>query len=95
MLIQCKSSSVDGKELGWEAVKDVVAGSAGYAAKYPGVRFSLAAMTNRRFNGTARNQAKLNHVELLDGDDLAERMREKPVRRGELASFLFSGWGGE
>lgn len=94
VLIQCKSSLVDGKELGWEAVKDVVAGSAGYAAKYPGVRFALAAVSNHRFNGTARNQAKLNHVELLDRDDLAERMREKPVRRGELASFLFSGWGG-
>lgn len=94
VLIQCKSSSVDGRELGWEAVKDVVAGSAGYAAKYPGVSFSLVAATNRKFNGTARSQARINHVELLDGDDLASRLIQNPVRKEELASFLFSGWGG-
>jgi hypothetical protein len=92
MLIQCKSSSIDGRELGWEAVKDVVAGSAAYAARHPGVRFSLVAVTNQRFNGTAREQARHNHVDLLDVDDLAERLNEQPVRRGELASFLFSGW---
>jgi superfamily II DNA or RNA helicase/Holliday junction resolvase len=91
VLIQCKSSSVDARELGWEAVKDVVAGSAAYSAKYPGVRFSLAAVTNRSFNGTARHQARMNHVELLDGTDLTERMTEQPVRRGELAAYLFSG----
>lgn len=91
VLIQCKSSSLDGRELGWEAVKDVVAGAAGYAARFPGVRFSLAAVTNRRFNGTARAQAAVNHVELIDFDGLAERLREKPVKRGELASHLFEG----
>lgn len=92
ILIQCKSSSVDGKELGWEAVKDVVAGSAAYAAKYPGVKFSLAAVTNKRFNGNARAQAHVNHVELLDGQDLAKRLDERPVTKGELAAFLMSGW---
>lgn len=90
VLIQCKSSTVDGRELGWEAVKDVVAGSAAYAEKYPGVRFSLAAVTNRRFNGTARYQAKVNHVELHDLDDLEKWLAQNPVRRWELASFLFS-----
>ena len=92
VLIQCKSSSLDGRELGWEAVKDVVAGAAGYAARFPGVRFSLVAVTNRRFNGTAKAQAAVNHVELIDFDGLAERLREKPVKRGELASHLFEGW---
>lgn len=92
VLIQCKSSSVDGRELGWEAVKDVVAGAAGYAARFPGVRFSLAAVTNRRFNGTARAQAAVNHVELIDFDGLTERLREKPVKKGELASHFFEGW---
>ena len=38
--MQCKSSTVDGRELGWEVVKDVVAGAAGYAATYPEVRFN-------------------------------------------------------
>jgi len=93
-LIQCKSSSVDGRELGWDAIKDVVAGSAAYAARHPSVRFSLVAVTNRRFNGTAREQARINHVELVDAGDLAERLNEQPIRRGELSSFLFSGWDG-
>ena len=93
VLIQCKSSSVDGRELGWEAVKDVVAGAAAYRERYSGVRFALAAVTNRRFNGTARGQAEINGVELIDGDGLAERMREKPVRRSELAALLFAGEG--
>lgn len=92
VLIQCKSSSVEGRELGWEAVKDVVAGAAGYAARFPGVKFSLAAVTNRRFNGTARVQAAVNHVELIDFDGLAERLSETPVKRGELASHFFEGW---
>lgn len=92
VLIQCKSSSVDGRELGWEAVKDVVAGAAGYAARFPGVRFSLAAVTNRRFNGTARAQASVNHVELIDFDGLTEMLREQPVKRRELESHLFEGW---
>ena len=92
VLIQCKSSLVEGKELGWEAVKDVVAGAAGYAARFPGVRFSLVAVTNRRFNGTAKAQAAVNHVELIDFDGLAERLSERPVKRGELTSFLFESW---
>jgi hypothetical protein len=94
VLIQCKSSSVDGSELGWEAVKDVVAGSAAYAARHPGVRFSRVAVTNRRFNGTAREQARINRVELVDSDILAEHLNKQPIRRSELASFLFSGWDG-
>jgi len=91
VVVQCKSSGILGKELGWDAVKDVAAGSAGYAARYPGVSFSMAAATNQRFNGTARNQARLLHVELFDGEDFARMIEERPVRRGELASFLLAG----
>ncbi|MBF0141335.1 MAG: restriction endonuclease [Magnetococcales bacterium] len=94
VLIQCKSSSIDGKELGWDAVKDVVAGRAAYAARDPGVKFSLLAVTNRRFNGTAHAQAKLNQVALIDGEGLAERLRENPIRRGELISYLWQSVGG-
>jgi hypothetical protein len=92
VLIQCKSSTVDGRELGWEAVKDVVAGAAGYAARYPGVRFSLAAVTNRRFNSTAQAQAAINHVKLIDFDGLAEMLRDKPVKQAELTAQLFDGF---
>ncbi|HAT49165.1 MAG TPA: hypothetical protein DCS88_02375 [Alphaproteobacteria bacterium] len=59
-----------------------------------GLIFSLLAVTNRRFNGTAHLQAKLNHVALIDGEGLAERLRENPIRRGELISYLWQSAGG-
>ncbi|MBF0143206.1 MAG: restriction endonuclease [Magnetococcales bacterium] len=88
VLIQCKSSSVEGKDLGWEAVKDVVAGAAGYAAQYPGVKFSRVAVTNRRFNETARAQAVVNDVELVDCSGLIKRLEKCPVKKMELISYL-------
>ena len=92
VVIQCKSSSVEGRELGWEGVKDVAAGSAAYAARYPGVRLSMVAVTNQRFNGTARQQAQLLNVELVEANDLAKLLEEYPMRRGELERFLLAGW---
>ena len=90
VLIQCKSSTIDKQECGWEAVKEVVAGSAAYANRHTGVRFSLVAVTNRRFNGTARRQAQLNHVTLLDENDISQYLEIHPVTRAELTDFLFS-----
>lgn len=95
VLIQCKSSSREGQELGWEAVKDVVGGAAGYVAHHPGVKFSLVAATNQRFNGIARHQANLNHVELVDGESLAAMLVAHPMTRGELESLLFATWEAE
>lgn len=92
VVIQCKSSSVEGRELGWEAVKDVAAGVVAYAQRHPGVVFSMVAATNQRFNGTARQQAKTLHVELVDGDDLAVLLAKHPVKRGELEGFLLASW---
>lgn len=92
VVIQCKSSSRGGQELGWEAVRDVAAGAAAYALRYPGVGFSLVAATNQRFNGTARQQAKALHVELVEGADLAKLLEQYPMRQGELVSFLLAGW---
>jgi restriction endonuclease Mrr len=84
VLIQCKSSTVDGIELGWEAVKDVVAGAAAYSAKHPNVSFSLIAATNKRFNGTARAQASANGVTLYEGAALATMLSDTPIKRSEL-----------
>lgn len=92
VLIQCKSSLVTGREIDWGAVKDVVAGKAGYQARHANVNFSLVAATNKRFNGTAKAQAALNHVELIDFDGLAKKLKENPVKWGELESYLFAGW---
>lgn len=36
VVIQCKSSSIQGREHRWDAVKDVSAGVAAYAAQYSG-----------------------------------------------------------
>lgn len=91
-LIQCKSSGVEGKELGWEAVKDVVAGSAAYSARYPGVEFKLIAATNRRFNHAAKQQAALLNVEVIEADDLAGLLGKHPTKRGELDRFAMAGW---
>ena len=92
VLIQCKSSTVENKELGWEAVKDVAAGSAAYAARYPGVAFSMVAVTNRRFNKSARAQAALLKVELIGDDELACMIARHPMKRGELERFLLASW---
>lgn len=92
VVIQCKSSSVEGRELGWEAVKDVAAGVAAYGQRHPGVAFSMVAATNQRFNGTARQQADILRVELIDGDDLKRLLNEHPIKRGELERFLLANW---
>ncbi len=86
-LIQCKSSSVIGQELGWESVKDVVAGTAAYTIKHPGVVFSKVAVTNQFFNGMAKVQAQLNHVQLVDQKGLVDMVNKKSVMRKELLLF--------
>lgn len=85
VLIQCKSSSIEGQALGWEAVKDVVAGAAAYKTKHAGIDFKRVAVTNQRFNSVAQEQARLNGVDLVDCDSLAEMLTKHPVSR----NFLF------
>jgi len=92
VLIQCKSSSLDGRGLGWEAVKDVAAGSAAYAAQYKGITFRMVAVTNQYFNGAAKTQANNLHVELVDGDDIEKMLLTYPIQRGEIAQFLLGRW---
>ena len=94
-LIQCKSSSTHGHELGWEAVKDVVGGAAAYRTRHPGVIFTLVAATNQAFNGTAGAQANLNHVELLDGARLSAMLSEVVIARSELDQLVFAAWHSE
>ncbi len=90
--IQCKSSGIEGRRHGWDAVKDVSAGVAAYAQRYPGVKFTMVAVTNQRFNNTAKQQARVLNVELVEGDDLALLITQHPMKRGELERFLLSGW---
>ncbi len=85
ILIQCKTSSTLGQHLGWDAVKEVVAGAAAYGVKHAGVDFAKIAVTNQYFNGAAKEQAYLNGVDLIDCTGLAEMLVKYPVSRSFLA----------
>ncbi|WP_010104810.1 SNF2-related protein [Verminephrobacter aporrectodeae] len=91
--IQCKSSGIEGRALGWEAVRDVVAGVHAYAQRHPGVQFTPVAVTNQRFNDTAKHQARVSNVALVEGDELVRLITQYPMKRGELQRFLGSAWG--
>jgi Holliday junction resolvase len=92
VLIQCKSSTVEDRELGWEGVKDVSTGAAIYAARFPGIKFSMVAVTNQRFNGNAKHKAALLHVKLIEREEVEALLAKHPMKRGELERFLLSGW---
>jgi len=85
VLIQCKSSSVEGQSLGWDAVKEVVAGAAAYEMRHADVVFQKVAVTNQFFNGSAKEQAKLNNVQLLDYHALVEILEKYPVSRSLIS----------
>ena len=90
VLIQCKSSSIEGQQLGWDGIKEVVAGAAAYSAKHAGVAFKKVVCTNQGFNETAVHQARLNHVELVDRVALQQMLKNKKIKRKDVHNFLFS-----
>lgn len=90
VLLQAKSSLEQGKQLGWEAVKDVVAGEAAYRAKHGGVSFSKISVTNQLFNNEARRQAELNNVMLVDQRKMSELLQKHRVTILELERYLSS-----
>ena len=90
VLIQCKTSSNERQELGWDAVKDVVAGSAMYESRHRDVAFKRLAVTNQRFNERAHDQARVNQVELVEHDGLVKMLMKKPVKREDLDRILFT-----
>jgi len=79
VLIQCKSSSNTGRQLGWEAVRDVLGGTAIYEEKFPTVRFKRIGMTNQCFNNTAHRRAKTSGVELIEQQQLTELLERYPI----------------
>lgn len=83
VLIQCKSSSQE-KQLGWEGIKDVVGGREYYQKKHPGVDFKLMVVTNQFFNDTAKEQAEINSVILIDQQSLCDLLAHFPIKRSEL-----------
>ncbi|WP_090139997.1 SNF2-related protein [Limnohabitans sp. DM1] len=89
VLIQTKTSATDGLRLGWNAVRDVVAGEAFYEQKHPGVTFDKVGLTNQYFNPGALAQAELNNVELIDRTKLAQLLSQFRVSMLEVERLLF------
>ncbi|MDR6584550.1 helicase SNF2 [Herbaspirillum sp. BH-1] len=85
-LIQCKSSK--SAELGWDAVKEVVAGAARYQARFRGTRFRKIAVTNQGFTSGAREQALANQVELVIRERLVELLKLHPITNYEFDDAL-------
>ena len=77
LLVQCKASEA-AKGIGWDAIKEVVAGTAAYERQFPHVRFSKVAVTNQFFNGNSIRQAEHNGVSLIDGGILTEWISQYP-----------------
>lgn len=93
VLIQCKSSSIDDTALGWDAIKDVVAGAPAYEKKHPTIHFGKACVTNQYFNSTTQRHAENNAVELYDQERLAELLSKHPIRMMDVEKFLYTEWG--
>ena len=91
-LIQCKTSSCENAQLGWDAIKDVVAGAATYERRHPDVQFKRVCVTNQFFNATTQRHAENNHVELYDQQHLAQFLKDYPVRLLEVERFLYTDW---
>lgn len=88
VLAQCKSSQ--SVSLGWDAVKEVVAGAARYQSQYPNARFEKWAITNQKFNPNATHQAQLNHVKLIQREDIEKMLKEIKITDFDLDEILSS-----
>lgn len=92
VLIQAKTSTIEGKTLGWDAVKEVVAGEAFYQRKHQNVDFKKVCVTNQFFNYQTHEQAALNNVELIDQKELANLLQQHPATMLELEKMLYTEW---
>jgi hypothetical protein len=84
---QCKHSTQD--VLGWDAVKEVAAGSPAYQARHPGVLFQMAAITNKKFNSTAIQQANTLGVKLISRAELIELLEKIKIKQLALDEEIF------
>lgn len=87
MIGQCKHSMQD--ELGWDAVKEVAAGSPAYQARHPGVMFTKVAITNSKFNSNAVRQANTLGVVLIDRPKLIEFLAKIQIKQSALDEEVF------
>ena len=89
-LIQAKTCGTNGTRLGWDAVKEVVAGEAFYQRRHPAVAFEKVCITNQYFNSHAVENAVLNGVELLDQEELAILLEKHEVTMLEVERMLYT-----
>jgi SNF2 family DNA or RNA helicase/Holliday junction resolvase len=89
VLIQTKTSSIDGYKHGWDTVKELIAGRAFYEAKHPGVNFKLVGLTNQFFNTHAAQNAQLNKVILIDQSELEMLLSNYPIQLLEVEKFVW------
>lgn len=85
-LLQCKTSV--NSEIGWDAIKEVVAGAMRYQTRFFGTRFSKVAVTNQQFTSGAREQAEANRVNLVERDMLTRLLATHPVSNHDLDEEL-------
>ena len=86
ILVQCKHSISEA--IGWDAIKEIYAGAEAYRVRYPGVIFSLVAVTNREFNSNACEQAKLLNVQLIKRETLIEDLASLCIPSSVLDEYL-------
>nr|WP_283254236.1 SNF2-related protein [Ramlibacter paludis] len=85
-LLQCKRTASDA--LGWDAIKEVVAGAARYRAQFPGTTFQCVAVTNRAFNSGARAHADANNVRLVERAQLEDLLGRHAVSNEDMDTEL-------
>jgi Holliday junction resolvase len=88
ILVQCKSTSIEGQHLDWDAIKEVVAGEAAYSQIHPGIQFKKVAVTNQYFNEYARSQAGYNAVDIVTKEELKEMVRRFPITNIDLEQAM-------
>ena len=87
MLVQCKHTSTS--ELGWDAVKEIAAGSPAYQAKYSRIRFERVAICNKRFNSTAKEQANILGVRLIERSEIEKMLESAKILKRVLDEEVF------
>jgi HJR/Mrr/RecB family endonuclease len=81
-LLQCKSSV--NSPVGWDAIKEVVAGAPIYQAMMPNVKLRRVAVTNQEFSDSTRHRAQANQVHLVERTEIESLLAQYPVDTDEL-----------
>jgi len=88
LLVQCKKSGVANKQLGWDAIKEVVGGAARYEKDYTNVSFKKMVITNQYFNSRAKEQAKINAVDVWERAEIQKRLSEFHIEISKFDDFI-------